>query len=305
MTREELNESKQKEIFKEENREKRKKIVFLTLKIIVLTIIIFSSFYFYVTYVSMSSIIVKEKRIVDKKLPQNFNGLKIIQFSDLKYGSNITLAKFQEIVNIINERKPDIVIFNGDLIDENYEINSKEQENIIKYLKNIQANLGKYAVIGDKDGENYVTIMNQSDFNILNNDYDLIYDNKNEPILITGFSSLLKEEIDVDKSLAYYTNESANSNIYSIAIFHEPDSAKEILNKHSIDLLLAGHSLNGTIKIPFVGPLKKIDGASSYTDEFYNISNSKLFITSGIGTHDKDIRLFCRPSINFFRIANS
>lgn len=305
MTREELNESKQNEIFKEENREKRKKIVFISLKIIILIIFLFSSFYFYVTYISMSSIIVKEERIINNKIPDSFNGIKIIQFSDLQYGSNFTLQKFENVVKLINERNPDIVIFNGDLVSEEYEINSKEQENIIKNLKSIKANLGKYAVIGDEDGENYVTIMNQSDFNILNNDYELIYNNTNDAILLAGLSSSINEEINFEKALSYYSNESANSNIFSIALFHEPDNSEEILSKHSIDLLLAGHSLNGSIKIPFLGSLYKVDGAKKYIDQSYKINDSLLYISSGLGTQNENIRLFCRPSINFFRIANS
>ena len=123
MTREELNEDKQKEIFQEENREKVKKGMILTFKILFTIIILFLLFFFYNSLIATSSILVKEERIVDAKLPEHFNGLKIIQFSDLHYGSTIDSKKLKEIVQMINKRNPDLVFFTGDLIT-----NKKDEE---------------------------------------------------------------------------------------------------------------------------------------------------------------------------------
>ena len=72
-----------------------------------------------------------------------------------------------------------------------------------------------------------------------------------------------------------------------------------------MDLLLAGHSHNGDIKIPYIGPIIKKDGAKKYNDEYYKVNNTLLYISSGIGTKNNSVRLFCRPSINFFRLSNS
>ena len=83
-------------------------------------------------------------------------------------------SKFSE-KRLVNERKPDIVVFTGDLIDKKYELSSEEQEKLIKELKGITATLGKYAILGDEDNEKISTIFNQSDFTILRNEYDLIY----------------------------------------------------------------------------------------------------------------------------------
>ena len=43
----------------------------------------------YSHFVGPKGLIVKEQKIVNKKLPESFNGLKIIHFSDLHYGSTI------------------------------------------------------------------------------------------------------------------------------------------------------------------------------------------------------------------------
>ena len=96
MTREELNHDKQKKITDEAYREQRKKIVLFIFKIIVLLIVSFFLFYLYNTYISTAKVIVKEERIISKKIPQNFDGVKVVQFSDLHYGSNVFLNDLEE-----------------------------------------------------------------------------------------------------------------------------------------------------------------------------------------------------------------
>lgn len=149
-----------------------------------------------------------------------------------------------------------------------------------------------------------MTIFNQSDFIILNNDYDLVYDDSSNPILLTGVSSKLREESDIDKAYGYFSTETYNSNIYTISLIHEGDLADEISNKYPTDLFLAGHSHNNSIRYPWGGSPYKIDGAIKYNEEHYSIGNSELYISSGLGTNGNGIRLFCQPSINFFRLSS-
>lgn len=305
MTREELNENKQEAIFKEENRKKTKKIAIKVFKFSLIFIIIFYAFFIYIKYVSTGSIIVKETRITNSTIPSSFNGIKIIHFSDVHYGSNIDINKTKELIEIINKRNPDLVLFSGDLISNNYELDNKEQEALIKELKKINANLGKYAVMGDEDKDNCATIINQSGFTLLNNSYELIYNKNDDAIIINGLDSYLNNNYDIDKSFAYFDSETANANIFTISLFHEPDLTDNILNKHKSNLLLAGHSHNGNIRIPYIGSIFKKEGAKKYDQEFYKISGSNLYVSSGIGTQGDGIRLFCKPSVNFFRISNT
>lgn len=301
MTREELNEEKQNEIIKEQNIEQAKKIIKVAVKILFLIFIFGASFYTYTTYISTTKIGVKEYRIKNEKLPSSFNGLKVIQLSDLHYGSTMTLKDVKKIVKLTNERKPDIVVFTGDLISKDYKLSSKEQEKLTQELKKITYTLGKYSVLGDEDQENISTIYNQSDFTLLNNDYDLIYKDENNPILLVGLNSL-KNSQDIEKAYAYYKEETHNSEIYTIAILHEPDIVDNIT--YNTNIFLAGHSHNGDIQIPIVNqPVIRHENAIKYNKEYYNLNNSKLYISSGLGTNKTSIRLFCRPTINFFRIS--
>lgn len=305
MTREELNKVKQAEILNEEKREKRKKGVLLCLKIIIIIISIFSIFYLLNTYIFTKGVIVKEQRVISKKIPNNFSGLKIVQFSDLHYGSTIFIDDVKNLVKLINSRNPDIVVFTGDLIDSKYKISAKEREKLITELAKIKANIGKYSVYGDEDNDEYTTIIKQANFTLLNNSYDLVYDDANLPIIVIGVSSLLNNSYNIDAAFSYFNEATSNSNLYKIVIFHEPDLTDYILEKNKADLLLAGHSHNGNINLPLIDIGIKYDGANKYSKEMYQLDGAKLYISSGVGTNGSGIRFLCQPSINFFRLSSN
>ena len=304
VTRTERNEEKQNEIIKEENRELRKKIVLTTFKIILIIIIISMTFFLYTTYISSKIISVKETRITSEKLPKSFDGLKIIQISDIHYGSTIFIEDIKNLINIINRRNPDLVVFTGDLINKNYKINSSEQEKLIKQMKKIKSTIGKYAILGEEDSNTFTTIMNQSNFTILNNSYELIYKNSNTPILLIGLNSSITGAINIDQAYKYFTRSTHNNDIFTISLLHEPDSVDNIISSYPTDIFLAGHSHNGQIALPYIGGIIKKEGAKNYINEFYQLNNSKLYISSGLGTNGNGIRLFCHPSINFFRLSS-
>ena len=83
MTREEINEEKQKEIFNEDRKAKIKKIIKWSIKAILIITILIGGFFTYNSYVATVKIKVREYRVVNSKIPESFNGIKIIQFSDL------------------------------------------------------------------------------------------------------------------------------------------------------------------------------------------------------------------------------
>ena len=294
MTREEINENLQDEIDLEEKKKNRKKIVLNVIKIILLIIALFIVFFFVNKYINTGIIKVNEKRIINEKIPDNFNGIKIIQVSDIKYGSNINNDDINKLVKIINERKPDIVLYTGNLIDDEYKLDSKEREKIINSLQKIDASLGKYAVYGDEDKEDFMTIMNQSGFTILNNSKDLIYNEGNTPITLVGLDIYSKSNLNE-------AFKDINNSFYSIVIANS-DYYVDDLIKFKPNLVLVGGNSNGYIRLPVVGGL--IKGEHKYTNPYYEKDGIKIYVSSGIGTDNIGIRFNNLPSINFFRISN-
>ena len=294
MTREEVNENLQEDIDLEEKIKNRKKIVLNIIKIIILIIVLFILFFFINKYINTGIIEVSEHRIINEKIPDNFNGIKIIQVSDIKYGSNINSDDIKKLVKIINERKPDIVLYTGNLIDDEYKLDSKEREKIINSLQKIDASLGKYAVYGDEDKEDFMTIMNQSGFTILNNSKDFIYNEGNTPITLVGLDIYSKSNLNEafkDINNSFYTIVIANSDYYV-----------DDLIKFKPNLVLVGGNSNGYIRLPGIGGL--IRGEHKYTNPYYEKEGIKIYVSSGIGTDNIGIRFNNLPSINFFRISN-
>ncbi len=299
ISREELNKDIHEEIEYEEKKEKRKKIAKRIFKVLIAIFIITLSFLLYNNYITTKGLTLNEKRVVLNNIPESFNGAKIIHFSDVHYGSNIFIDEIKELVKKVNETKPDIILFTGDLIEAKYQIKTKEQEYLIKELNKLDAELGKYAVSGDEDNETLNTILTQAGFTLLDNNYDLIYKDTNTPILITGIS----HNIDIKKAFAYYADEKNDKNIFNILIMHEPDHIDQIIDKYNVNLSFNGGNLNGMIYVPKIGGLITRKNAKKYTKDHYKIKNTNMFISSGVGTDNIGIRLFTRQSINLIRLS--
>lgn len=272
--------------------------ILISILILILCIFIWSRF------VSTSGLSVNEHKIIDEKLPTSFNGLKIVHISDIHYGTTVDNKKLEKIVSQINLINPDLVLFTGDLIDKNTDITDTLIKEISKSLNNINSKYGKYAIKGEQDYESdsIIEIMQNSDFNILDNSYDLIFNEYNDSIYLGGLSSSIKASIDIDKALEYFNNENANKDIFSVVMMHEPDNIGSLLDKKNINLVLAGHTHGGQIRLPFLDGIMNMDDAEKYTDNYYKISNTNFYISYGLGTTDYPFRFLNRPSINFYRI---
>ena len=62
------------------------------------------------------------------------------------------------------------------------------------------------------------------------------------------------------------------------------------------------HSHNGQIRLPGIGALYTPNGSKKYYDNYYDLDETPLYISSGIGVSIVNYRLFNKPSINFYRI---
>ena len=278
----------------------------------ILFIVIICCFLLYSRYIATTGLIVKEYKIVNSKITDNFHGLKIVHFSDIHYGRTVKNKELRNLVKKINRINPDIVIFTGDLVDKDYKLKEKDSENIGKILSGIDAKIEKYAVGGnhDKRFKNFYIMIENAGFVNLENKYDTIYNDSNSNIFICGSSSnYFKKDNNIKEKLksSYdyleeVKNDEAKKPIYNILLLHEPDFVDNI-DKSKFDLILAGHSHNGQVRIPFIGAIILPPHAKKYYKEYYKFDNTDMYISSGIGTSSINFRFFDRPSINFYRIT--
>lgn len=266
--------------------------IFITIIILIILLLLYSRF------IGTIGLNTKEYTIEDNNISNDFDGIKIVHFSDMHYKRIITKDRIDKIINEINLINPDIVIFTGDLIDQDSEINEDDITYLKKVLSKINAKYGKYSVIGNHDYSIDIEILRsiykESNFNLLENSYDIIYGKDNNKLYIGGISTGAFSDIVLNKMK--YDEES-----YKIIILHEPDYTDEIISLNP-NLILGGHSHNGQVNIPYLKKYFVPTGSKKYYDEHYLVNNTNLYISSGIGVSRYNFRLFNHPSINFYRI---
>lgn len=267
---------------KEEKRKKRK------LKWQIKLFLYLVLFILYCFFIGTKGIFIKEFKIETDKISEETSGLKILQLSDIHYGSSVNKKDLKKIVDKINLTKPDIVIFTGDLIDEDKKLEKSEKDYIIKYLSKIDATLGKYYVTGEEDKKEDEEILNTSTFVNINENAQIIYLSDNTPILLIG----------KDNSKDYLENTQNIIPDFKILAIHNPNSLDKILD-FNFDIAISGHTHNGQINIPGIKDLF-ID--SKYKKSYQKVNDTKLFINPGIGTSKINVRLFNHPTIYLYRI---
>jgi uncharacterized protein len=90
-------------------------------------------------------------KVVLPHLPEAFNGLKIIQISDIHSGSFVSSEPLKQAVKIINEQQADVVFFTGDIVNDR----ASEMDMHADTLSQIKATMGVYSVLGNHDYGDY------------------------------------------------------------------------------------------------------------------------------------------------------
>lgn len=233
------------------------------------------------------------------RLPDAFSGLKIVHISDLHIGDFYGKDHVADIVKRVNQLKPDILCFTGDLVEDNVDM----LDEITPILKKIRTNLAKIAILGNHDyragAEKKVQLcLRNSGFIVLNNE-NISFARNGFKIHIAGIEDMMFGNPSIEKSIANIPEDH-----FIIMLAHEPDFA-DTVSQYPIDLQLSGHSHGGQILIPFIGPIFKPDGAKNYLKGLQKVSNTMLYTSRGIGTTFLPIRFNCRPEITVFTLKHS
>lgn len=289
-----------KEVVKKDNGFKRKFINFL-----IFILVVSIGLIMYSRYVGTKGLIVKEYRIADEKIPYNFSGVKIVHFSDLLYKSTVNLDDVKNMVERINELKPDLVFFTGGLISKGKSLSDEETRELSSVLKEIDYTIGKFAVKGDEDGDEFSIVMSDSGFEVLNNSGTFVYNKALTPIYVAGLSSSISDAINVESAFELVDADANKDAYFKILLMHEGDSATSVLkSRDDVDLILAGNSLNGSVVLPFYGGIFESRGSETYKNPFYEVNGTLIYVSSGLGTKDVNYRFNNKPSFNFYRLKS-
>lgn len=197
---------------------------------------------------------VRLRKLAFTDLPKSFDGFRIVQFSDLHSGSYDSDEAMKRAASIIQEQKPDLILFTGDWI------NAKSSE-IVPYkaiFKNLHATYGKFAVLGNhdygdgkawRDLENHTEIVEamkghvaDMEFHALNNSNKTIRIG-DESIRIVGVENWgrrpFPQKGDLDKALT-----GVEKDEFTVLLSHDPThwEKKTLEHEKHIHLTLSGHT---------------------------------------------------------------
>ncbi|GIO22367.1 metallophosphoesterase [Oceanobacillus sp. J11TS1] len=258
--------------------------------------------YFYAREIEPSLLTITEESITSSQIPTAFNQFKIVQFSDTHLGFHYDLEQFQKLVSKINNLKPDLILFTGDLVDKpnNYNWNDK----LINLLKELDAPKGKFWIYGNHDHGGYGTeilleTFEAADFTLLQNSASRIQCG-DASFLLAGLDDAMLGSPNIGKAL-----ETQSESDFTILLAHEPDLA-DTVKEYPVDIQLSGHSHGGQVRLPFIGDLYTPAYAEKYVQGKYIISDQlTLYVNSGIGTTRLPYRFFCRPELHVFTLHSS
>ncbi|MFZ4521516.1 MAG: metallophosphoesterase [Bacteroidales bacterium] len=217
--------------------------------------------------------------------------LTIVMASDIHLGTIIAKRKANKLVSTINGLHPDIVLFAGDVVDE--DLAPVIKNNLGANLVQIKAKLGVYAITGNHEyiggAEPAVKYLREHGVNVLRDTAILIdhrfylvgRDDRDKP-RFTGKPRKELAELMEQVDLTYPV----------ILMDHQPFNLEKPAEL-GVDLQLSGHTHHGQM-----WPFNYITNAMYEVSRGYKlIGKTHFFVSTGFGTWGPPVRLGNRPEI--------
>lgn len=213
-------------------------------------------------------------------------GTRFVQFSDVHHKGNHSYLL--SVVDKINSLNPDFVCFTGDLMEE-----KKFLPETLKILSGL-----KSPVFGVPGNHEYMSRVS----------FTTIF----KCFAATGGAWLMDQQVTVAGGKINLVGSAGLSPRHlpsppltgakNILLIHYPAWAKRLGNR-KFDLVLAGHSHGGQVRIPFFGAPFLPSMVDEYDWGLFQSPAGPLYVNAGIGyIGNYDFRLNCRPEITLFEI---
>jgi predicted MPP superfamily phosphohydrolase len=249
-------------------------------------------------------------------LPESFRGLKVVQLSD------IHLAGFynhpdhiRKVVEKVNRLEPDIILFTGDLVH-NF---SEELDPFVDILNQLDAPLGKFAVLGNHDYGHYYewpskaeeaanldrvkSQFRASGFDLLLNEYRTISLNGHS-LEVIGVENWGKPPFPQYGNLGEAL-EGSNPDLVKILLSHDPSHWDlRVREQEDIDLTLSGHTHGMQLGLE-IGNFRWSPSRWTYKHwaGLYRENGQYLYVNRGLGYTGFPGRVGIRPEITFITLS--
>ncbi|MES0360744.1 MAG: metallophosphoesterase [Anaerolineales bacterium] len=231
-------------------------------------------------------------------LPLEFNDYRIVQISDFHLGSWLDEQDLGQIIDIVNQLKPDLIAITGDFVNSNP---GRYSPVLLQTLSKLFAKDAIVAVLGNHDHYSEPDIirdvLRESNIIELNNRVYPIQ-RSSSYLYFAGVDDHLTKKDDLQNVLNQIPDEST-----AILLAHEPDYADISSMSGTFDIQLSGHSHGGQICLPYFGSLYLPRYGRKYSSGIYRINGMVLYTNRGLGTSWLPFRYNCPPEIAIFTLS--
>lgn len=259
---------------------------------------------------------IKKITVSSAKLPSAFDGLRIVQLSDIHAGSFWDRNAVKRGVQMVKDLKADLVVFTGDLVNNT----ADEMDNWISVFSEINAPMGVFSVLGNHDYGDYVSwgsaqekeanlerlkgVHKALGWQLLLNQSHVFAKNGQELVLLGIENWSAKGNFpkygDLNNAL-----ETVTPDQFKILLSHDPShwKAQVLDHQNHVDLTLSGHTHGFQFGIETHGfkwsPVKYMypEWAGLYTHK-----NKFLYVNRGFGYIGYPGRLGINPEITLLTL---
>lgn len=255
-----------------------------------------TAFLLIIGFINARSPRIRELDINIPKVSGNLKTLRMLVVTDVHLGTLIGRRSAEKLVNRINKQQPDLVVFGGDLIDE--DIQTVIRHNIGEKLLRINSKYGVYAVSGNHEyiggiakalpylESHGIKMLHDTAIKIENSFYLIGRDDRDK----ARFTGIPRKALD---AIIAATDQSMPLILFD----HQPLKLGDAIT-NNIDLQISGHTHHGQI-FPFNLITKLIFEISS---GYKKIGNTQFYVSNGYGSWGPPIRIGNRPEILVFKL---
>jgi hypothetical protein len=259
---------------------------------------------------------VRKRKLILKDLPPSFNGLKVVQISDLHSGSFASVDHFRSAFERIRGLKPDIIFFTGDLVNNE----AAEAERFVEEFGNLTAPFGVYSILGNHDYGDYVPwssahdkeenldrlkkVHSDAGWNLLLNG-NAVIEKEGEHIAIVGVenwgaSRHFPKYGDLDKAVRGVENIP-----FKLLLSHDPShwDAQVKAHPHRFQLTLSGHTHGFQFGIEIPGfQWSPVQYVYKQWAGLYSEDDQNLYVNRGLGFIGYMGRIGISPEITLLEL---
>jgi predicted MPP superfamily phosphohydrolase len=232
-------------------------------------------------------------------LPTAFHGFRIAQISDIHFRAYDEPYFVQHAVNTVNRLKPDMVAITGDFITahrtltDNIRTNVKDANECAEILKGLQAPL-RFCSLGNHDVEaqdQILPVLAANGLTPLRNVHQAI-DLRGDRLWVAGIADAY---FDVPNLAMALPPRKVGEPV--VLLGHEPDFVDRLVEAGGADLMLAGHTHGGQVRIPLAPALFLPAMGVKYVEGLFHFGNTQLYVNRGLGCMHLPFRFNCPPEV--------